>query len=877
MMTENELKKWFEENNITPAAQEIINQIRSSEPSRKVQSGKNNVSGFYPSRKMGMTIQFESHTVELPAIYEMEYDSSVYEYYDQPKQVFMEYLSESGRKISVNSTPDFFIISKDGAGWEEWKTEEELVKLSIKSPNRFIKGKDGIWRCPPGERYASKFGLTYLLRSSKETNWIFQRNIRLLEEYIKKSYLREISEEKLKVAKEIVLDNFGITFKELIDSNSLLDTETIYVLIANQILYADIRNQILIEQEIVQIFIDSDMAKIYHEIFTSSIEQYPIPNIQSVGLTVGSKFLWDDQEYTILNYGVSTITAVDKKDRLVNLTENNMRILLKKNVIKVLNNTEILNDSANEYRKNILEGASRLDIEEAYKRYEIIIQEDCENHGYSSKTISRWKKAYKEAQKLYGNGFLGLVPRKKKRGNRNKKIDNRVVSVITEIISKYYLTKKQINMRAAYELLEVECKNQDLSCPSYVTFTKYINKKPGFDKEMGRKGKRAAYNSEHWYLEQHTPKHGDMPFEIAHIDHTELDIELVLNNGLEKNTYRPYLTLLIDAYSRVILAHYITFDPPSFRSNMMVMRECVRRNNQLPRTLVVDGGKEFHSVYFDSLCAQFEIVKKTRPPAQARFGSVIERLFGTTNTKFIHNLQGNTQITKEIRKVTKSVNPKNHAIWTLSRLDEMFYQWIEYYHSVFHKNLGSTPMGKFKFGLERGGRKRLSYINYDESFILATLPATPRGRGLIQIGKGVVFNNIWYWNNEFSAHERKTVELKYDPFDVSVLYAFVNKRWIKCISDYHYLLKGKTYKELQRIAEETRVKLNKKKISSRDIAMFIQSIEKTESVIKQSLKDEENQRVKKESINREDVNTKGLFTNKKIDLTNSPTFDVYED
>ena len=51
-------------------------------------------------------------------------------------------------------------------------------------------------------------------------------------------------------------------------------------------------------------------------------------------------------------------------------------------------------------------------------------------------------------------------------------------------------------------------------------------------------------------------------------------------------------------------------------------------------------------------------LQKTRPPAKSRFGSVIERMFGTTNTMFIHNLKGNTLIMKDVRQVTKSVNPK---------------------------------------------------------------------------------------------------------------------------------------------------------------------------------------------------------------------------
>ena len=58
--------------------------IRSARPVRRVGSRAGNVSGAYASRKMGCTIQFESHKVELWAIYSMEHDPQVLEYYDQP-------------------------------------------------------------------------------------------------------------------------------------------------------------------------------------------------------------------------------------------------------------------------------------------------------------------------------------------------------------------------------------------------------------------------------------------------------------------------------------------------------------------------------------------------------------------------------------------------------------------------------------------------------------------------------------------------------------------------------------------------------------------------------------------------------------------------
>ena len=60
---------------------------------------------------------------------------------------------------------------------------------------------------------------------------------------------------------------------------------------------------------------------------------------------------------------------------------------------------------------------------------------------------------------------------------------------------------------------------------------------------------------------------------------------------------------------------------------MMALRICVLRHGRLPQTIVTDGGKEFASVYFQSLLAAYECTRKTRPPASVsrrtgrRFGA----------------------------------------------------------------------------------------------------------------------------------------------------------------------------------------------------------------------------------------------------------------
>src|SRR5579872_5106250 len=115
MLNDIQLEDWFGRLQIGDQTRAIIHQIRISDPARRVGGGRRNVSGRYPSRKMGVTIQFESHRVELAEIYAMEHDPACLEYYDQPPPIKLEYQSLSGKQVGVLHTADYFAIRTDGA------------------------------------------------------------------------------------------------------------------------------------------------------------------------------------------------------------------------------------------------------------------------------------------------------------------------------------------------------------------------------------------------------------------------------------------------------------------------------------------------------------------------------------------------------------------------------------------------------------------------------------------------------------------------------------------------------------------------------------------------------------------------------------------
>ncbi len=183
MMQAAAFDQWCHRLGLGPATRACLARLRAAPPVRRVQGRAQNVSGTYASRKMGMTIQFESHTVELWAISAMEYDAQVLEYFDQPDTLTFTYESPSGRTVVASHTPDFLVLRQDGVGFEAWKQEERLRALAVSHPGRYQHDPAGRWCCPPGEAAAARLGLSYHVRSSAGLHPTSIRNLIFLEDY----------------------------------------------------------------------------------------------------------------------------------------------------------------------------------------------------------------------------------------------------------------------------------------------------------------------------------------------------------------------------------------------------------------------------------------------------------------------------------------------------------------------------------------------------------------------------------------------------------------------------------------------------------------------------------------------------------------------
>ncbi len=173
---------------------------------------------------------------------------------------------------------------------------------------------------------------------------------------------------------------------------------------------------------------------------------------------------------------------------------------------------------------------------------------------------------------------------------------------------------------------------------------------------------------------------------------------------------RPWLTLVLDVHTRLVLGFYLSLDPPSATSVALAIAHAIRPKaawladrgisvawpaEGTPEVIRVDNGREFHSCAFERGCEQHGIKVEHRPPATPRFGGHIERLMGTL-MKRIHALPGTTFSSVGERGDYPS---EDRAVLTFREFERyLALEILGPYHNDGHSALGRTPMSAWTEG-----------------------------------------------------------------------------------------------------------------------------------------------------------------------------------
>lgn len=808
-------------------------------PSRRVRSTRKSGSGSYPSRKMGVTIGFESLTIEFPMVIHLEFDSEVLAYVDQPPQIKIAYRSGKRTK-AYNQTPDFLVIRRGECVLVECKPLAKIHERNEKDPGFYVKER-GRWVCPAAQDGAAEFSLSHEMWTEADFNRTRHRNLMLVGDYLTASMqsMSGCEEANAHIAEQLQRQP-KISISQLLrNSIGVVTVDHLYRAIACGEVTCDIDRDVISDHEACYLYRDDAALQAYlaanlHGRYGPDLLQAPV-----LRLAPGASCKWDGVTWEICNLGDSQVT-LQAEGRLQSLPALEFHRMATEGLIGPATAPPGLDPQEEEVQRRI-DMATPAELSAAVQRMaQILPYLDADAAPPQERTARRYLAQYRAARTTFGNGFLGLLPAFSRCGNRAPRLDSAVLDIVRARVSDSYETPINKHIKHVHGLIISSCEAKGLPAPSYGWFCKWVKQLPAFRTKLNRGGAKAAYPLEARRpdsLDFASPR-PDRAWANAHIDHTEIDVELV-HGSTGKPLGRAWLTVLIDHNSLRILAFHLSFDPPSYRSVLMVLRDCVRRFGRLPAQIVVDGGKEFHGTWFAVTCARYSVIIVYRPPTKARFGSQIERLFGTANTNFFHALRGNTQLRKRVREMTRDVDPDVFAVWTLPHLNIILQiYFFDVYDRLEGRGLMASPREVYEASMLRHGHRPHNLITYDDIFKINTCPSTLKGRARVQ-PDGVKINYFYYNSPTLQQKLGQSVPVRYDPMDANRAFAQVDGKWERLKTRHEHVLTNRTEREVELASEELRTRrasVEKRRLTDTLLINFLIEIDKTEVLLKERMR-----------------------------------------
>ena len=139
-------------------------------------------------------------------------------------------------------------------------------------------------------------------------------------------------------------------------------------------------------------------------------------------------------------------------------------------------------------------------------------------------------------------------------------------------------------------------------------------------------------------------READRPNAIWQADHSPLDILLLRPDG---EPAKPWLTVVLDDYSRGVAGYFLSFDSPSTLHTSLALRQAIWRKDDprwhicgIPEVLYTDHGSDFTSQHLEQVGADLKIRLIFSMPGRPRERGRIERFFSTVNDMFLCELDG---------------------------------------------------------------------------------------------------------------------------------------------------------------------------------------------------------------------------------------------
>lgn len=288
-----------------------------------------------------------------------------------------------------------------------------------------------------------------------------------------------------------------------------------------------------------------------------------------------------------------------------------------------------------------------------------------------------------------------------------------------------------------------------------------------------------------------------LPLQYVFADHYKLDV-LHVDDEFREVLGRLWLTLLIDAYSRAVLGVFLAYEAPNIESIQGALRHAIWPKTDLaafgidlpwscygiPHRLFLDNAWAHQSQSLETLVkalagggcyTQMELV--FRPSYQARYGGLVERIFGNLAGQLRERLPGAL-----LRPDQRHWHNASQGACLLYRdVVRIVHQLVVDYLHTPHRELGGlTPHEQWLAGLQLMTPVPPPFTPHLARCFWRLHPDPRR-----TTANGLALFDLHYWDPALDGlrspdrqGHRRSFQLRYDPADVSRVAVFEAGQWL---------------------------------------------------------------------------------------------------
>jgi putative transposase len=231
---------------------------------------------------------------------------------------------------------------------------------------------------------------------------------------------------------------------------------------------------------------------------------------------------------------------------------------------------------------------------------------------------------------------------------------------------------------------------------------------------------------------------------------------------------RPWLSVIVDDYSRAIAGYFLSFTAPAAMQTALALHQAIWRKSEpswtvcgIPAVLYTDHGSDFTSRHIEQVCADLKIRLVFSLPGKPRGRGRVERFFATVNQRFLVDLPG----------YAPAGQTKRPPTLTLGALDHAFRRFVlDDYHQQVHSTTGIPPQARWSAG---GFLPHLPESLEQLDLLLLTV-AKPRQAHQ----DGIRFQALRYIDATLAAYVGEAVTIRYDPRDMAEIRVYHKNRFL---------------------------------------------------------------------------------------------------